>query len=201
MNKNNILVGVSGPFGSGKSTITAMVASRYADVTRIKMDNYLHQVDVDQTAAKEKGLQSMYDFGRLRQDLLTLKNDRPIAAPIFEPVTYERGSRVVHPTSIVLVEGSFLFVEPSVRNLFDLRVYIHLADEFIFQRNRQKWSKDSEKYYVNHILGLFRMFGSDQENFADVVISSSDPVEVVSKNLEEFLRQRTNIAPPEEMAA
>jgi pantothenate kinase len=142
--RKRVLLGIAGPPGSGKSTVTqallAALQSRGTPVASVPMDGFhLADVELDRLGRRDrKGAIDTFDaFGYvalLRR--LAVELDNVVYAPDFERTVEQpiAGSIAVLPgTSVVITEGNYLLddVEPwaSVRDLLDEVWYCDVADD------------------------------------------------------------------------
>src|SRR6185436_1270501 len=67
----------------------------------------------------------------LLADLLALKSERAVECPQYDFGSHTRRAerRAVLPRSIILVEGILLFAVPSLREVFDLRLFVDTDDD------------------------------------------------------------------------
>ena len=134
-------VGLAGGSGSGKTALAAAVADalRPAVVARLAQDAYYHdrsglppgaraELDFDVPEALDREL--------FVQHLRTLRRGHPVRPPRYCFVTHCRqapGPRV-GPAEVVLVEGLWLLLDPGVRALLDLRIYLEAPENLRLSR-------------------------------------------------------------------
>jgi len=137
-----VLVAITGGSGSGKTTLAAALhqALPAGSATLVSEDWYYRDAggfegfdpatfDFDDLAAR--------DHARLRADLRALKAGEAVVAPAYSFVTHRLlpdGGTPLRPAAVVVVEGSHLLSDPVLAGVFDLRVYVDVADDVRFIR-------------------------------------------------------------------
>ncbi|PHN95891.1 uridine kinase, partial [Tenacibaculum discolor] len=77
------------------------------------------------------------DFPLLCQHLKELKEGRNILQPVYSFVAHNRTEETVltTPTNVMVVEGILILTDPAIRNLFDIKVFVHAdSDERLIRR-------------------------------------------------------------------
>ena len=130
------LIGIAGGTGSGKTTVAVKLAQALpaGRAALIQQDWYYRdrshldlaaraRINFDEPDALENDL--------LLADLLALKAGRPVECPQYDFSSHTRRAerRPILPSSIILVEGILLFAVASVRDVFDLRLFVDTDDD------------------------------------------------------------------------
>lgn len=120
------IIGICGLSGSGKSSVSKAVVSRFSDkISVLEHDMYYY-------SKKDKPKISNYDHpDALETNLLIshinkLQSGKAIERPIYDFTISDRlkKTKKIEPRPILIVEGLLLFNIPEVMPLFDLRIYI-----------------------------------------------------------------------------
>ena len=148
----NIIIGIAGGSGSGKSTFTNRVKKHFGDdVVVIYHDNYYRRQD---GIPFEKRVKVNYDHpDSLETDLLVehlkqLKAGKTIECPVYDYSQHNRSDEIIkiEPRPVILVEGILLLADPRIRDLLDIKVYVEAdADERILRRGRA-WQRSERNY-------------------------------------------------------
>lgn len=136
-----IMIGIAGGSGSGKSTFTNRIKEKYKDeVCVIYHDNYYRRRD-DIPLEERKYINydspDAFETELLVRDLEKLRNGEEIACPVYDYSVHNRSAEttLIKPCKIILVEGILVLYEESLRNLFDIKIFVEAdADERILRR-------------------------------------------------------------------
>ncbi len=179
-----IVIGIAGGSGSGKTTVTRKLINRLHldDLIIIQHDSYYK--DLDKFKGKTAGEVNFDHPGALDTPLLvkhlkSLKNGRSIRRPIYDFTTYKRleEKEVVHPRSVIIVEGILIFVPKELRDLMDIKIFVDTdADERLLRRMKRDIgergrSLDSVmQQYIGTVKPMHLEFVEPSKMWADVII-------------------------------
>jgi uridine kinase len=135
------LVGLAGGSGSGKTALAAAVAEALHPiaVARLAQDAYYRDRSALPAAARDEldfDVPEALDRELFVQHLRALRGGHAVRPPRYCFVTHCRqapGERV-GPADVVLVEGLWLLVDPGVRALLDLRIYLEAPERLRLSR-------------------------------------------------------------------
>lgn len=138
---NSIVIGFTGGTGSGKTTL----AQRLNEVFKnnsviIKQDSYYK--DFPDKSFEERvqinyDHPDSFDMERFTDDVRRLKAGETIECPVYNYAEYKRdkGTVTVEPKRIIILEGLFLFENPALSDLIDIKVFVDTdADVRILRR-------------------------------------------------------------------
>jgi uridine kinase len=139
------LIGVAGGTCSGKTTVSERLAelTGASHLALIKLDSYyVDRADepFDQRAAANYDHPDAFDWQLLNDHIAALAAGASVPVPIYDYVNHARSGqvRMVHPASIVVVEGILVLYEPQLRERFDLKVYIDADADLRLIRRLQR---------------------------------------------------------------
>ena len=103
----------------------------------------------------------------------------------------------VHPAPVILIEGLFVFHLEKIRDLMDLRIFIHANDELKIQR-RIKRDAEERNYpledvlyrYENHVLPSYKAYIEPHKEDAHLVVNNNDNYEQAYQVLHSFLKNK-----------
>jgi uridine kinase len=178
------VLGVAGGTGSGKTTVArAILDAVGADrIAFLEQDNYYRDVEwrseaellhhnFDHPAALDNDL--------LVSHLIALKGGHPIEVPIYDFVRHRRTNRTrrIEPRPVVLLEGILIFVEPSLRELLDFKIYVDTdADLRLIRRlgrdmsERGRTVPDVIRQYLETVRPMHLEFVEPSKRYADIII-------------------------------
>jgi uridine kinase len=141
------IIGISGGSGSGKTTIVRQIAEVVPDFVCIAQDSYYKSaefMDNQNITAFNFDHPSAFDTDLMVEHLRALKRGQTIRVPVYDFVHHRRREETVEvvPRSLVLFEGIMVFVDPRVRDLLDLKLYVDTPDDIRFIRRLQRDIKE-----------------------------------------------------------
>ncbi len=179
-----IVIGIAGGTGSGKTTVTRKLIDRLHldDLIIIQHDSYykdvskfrgksIDEINFDHPAALDTSL--------LVKHLKSLKGHRSIRKPIYDFTTYRRLSEkeVVHPRSVIIVEGILIFVQKELRDLMDIKIFVDTdADERLLRRLRRdimergRTLESVMEQYMATVKPMHLEFVEPSKMWADVIV-------------------------------
>ncbi|MDO8363150.1 MAG: uridine kinase [Actinomycetota bacterium] len=138
------LIGVAGGTCSGKTTVAERLAELAGNgLALIKLDSYYVSDDEQPLEVRERlnyDHPSAFDWQLLNDHLAALSHGSTVPVPVYDYTNHRRSDevRMVAPASIVVVEGILVLYEPTLRERFDLKVYIDTDADLRFIRRLQR---------------------------------------------------------------
>ena len=108
-----------------------------------------------------------------------LKSDKIIEQPVYSFVTHNRtdDTIITHPRKVMIVEGILILTNPELRDMFDIKVYVHAdSDERLIRRLKRdiaERGRDMEEVlnrYQNTLKPMHEQFIEPTKAFADIII-------------------------------
>lgn len=196
------LVGVAGGSGSGKTTFAKKVINLVKeDISILHMDSYyLHEQPKKHYSAKGNpnfDHPAAFDWELLRTHLSELKKGNSIEVPVYDFVTSSRLTETVtlEPTSVILFEGIFSIFDQEIRNLLDIRCFLHVdADIRIARRinrdvnERGRTLESVIDQYYETVRPMYNKFLAPQRDHADFSIGEETDIaaSILSAKLNEL---------------
>ena len=115
----------------------------------------------------------------LIQHVKDLRAGGAVEIPVYDFTTHTRTQRTrrVEPARVILVEGILVFVEPELRDLFDVKLYVDSdADERFIRRLRRDIEKRGRtvesvcEQYLGTVRPMHLEFVEPSKRYADVII-------------------------------
>jgi len=137
------IIGISGGSGSGKTTIVRRISEIVPDFTFLAQDSYYKSaefVDNENITAFNFDHPSAFDTELMVEHLRALKRGETILVPVYDFVHHRRSPETIGvvPRSLVIFEGIMIFVDPGVRELLDLKLYVDTPDDIRFIRRLKR---------------------------------------------------------------
>jgi uridine kinase len=179
-----LIIGVAGGTGSGKSTVARNVASALgqASVAFIDMDAYYvdhAQLPFEQRKAVNWDHPNAFDWDLLVRQLTDLSEGRAIEKPVYDFHNHVRSPAVVRipPADVIVIDGILLFVDPRVRDLCDVKVFVDAdADIRLIRRIRRDMTKRGRPLpeildqYLSTVQPMHLEFVEPSKRYADVIV-------------------------------
>jgi uridine kinase len=136
-----VIIGVAGGTGSGKTTVSRLIRERVGDarISYLQHDSYYK--DASHMPAWERARINFDHPDSLESSLLiehltTLQAGYPVAVPTYDFTTHSRlaVTQTVEPQPVILVEGILIFVEPELRDMFDVKIFVDTEGDIRFIR-------------------------------------------------------------------
>jgi uridine kinase len=183
-NRGPLVIGIAGGSGSGKTTVAQTILQRVGPdrISFLQHDAYYKdlsglpptqriEVNFDHPNSLETEL--------LINHILHLKNGHPVEVPIYDFSTHSRTDRTytVQPRSVILVEGILLFTEASLRDLFDVKLFVDTDSDLRFIRRLERDISERGrtlemvvKQYLSTVRPMHLEFVEPSKRYADVII-------------------------------
>jgi uridine kinase len=179
-----LVLGIAGGTGSGKTTVVNQIIKHFPSdqVCIISQDSYYKATDNLSYEERTKinfDHPRAIDFELLVQHLKELKQGKIIEQPVYSFVTHNRTKDTIqtHPRKVVIVEGILIFNNEELRNLFDIKIFVHAdTDERLIRRIRRditERGRDIDEVlnrYKDTLKPMHQQFIEPTKNFADIII-------------------------------
>ena len=179
-----LIIGIAGGTGSGKTTVVNQIIRQLPtdEVCVISQDSYYNATDnlpYEERTKINFDHPRAIDFELLIKHLKALKSGHKIQQPIYSFVTHNRTKDTIktHPRKVVIVEGILIFNNKELRNLFDIKIFVHAeTDERLIRRLKRditERGRDIDEVlnrYQTTLKPMHQEFIEPTKNFADLII-------------------------------
>ena len=200
-----IIVGLCGGQGGGKTKLSKILCKNISKSAIIEERSYFKKTESNNNLnyesepifdeiggyKKERKLlmvelsnPNSYDYEKLYQNLKSLKEGLPISIKIFseDSGTYTGEEVSIDPKeiSLVILEGYFLFRNPKVKELIDLKIYVEidndirlsrlLLNESKFLNNNSLAIKNFFDIYKNYIKTSYEQYIEPTKHEARIIL-------------------------------
>lgn len=126
---NTIFIGIAGGTGSGKTTLTEHLVSRFGDdIAVVHHDNYYKRQDCsfEERCKQNYDHPDAFDTDLMIQDLKKLKAGQTIYCPVYDYALHNRTDQTVEirPAKVIIVEGILIFQNKELRDLLDIKIFV-----------------------------------------------------------------------------
>lgn len=179
-----IIIGISGASASGKSLLANTIVSELGSqkVAVISEDSYYKDRTDISFEEREKinyDHPDSLDHTLLYEHLIRLQNNESVQVPVYNHTLHARDSktRLLGQHAIIVLEGILLFVEPKLRELMDIRIFMDTPLDICLMR---RLSRDviERGRTVNSVLGqyqqtvrpMYMQFIEPYKRYADIIV-------------------------------
>ncbi|TXN35189.1 uridine kinase [Flagellimonas hymeniacidonis] len=182
-----LILGIAGGTGCGKTTVVNQIVDELPEneVGVISQDSYYN--DLSHLTKEERSKVNFdhpnsIDFDLLISHLQQLKDGRSIDKPIYSFVEETRLDETIltPPRKVMIVEGILVLSNPQLREMFDIKIYVHAdSDERLIrrlQRDIKERGHDLEKVltrYQTAVKPMHQQFIEPSKEFADIIIPNN----------------------------
>ena len=179
-----LIIGIAGGTGSGKTTVVHQIMNELpeTEVGIISQDSYYKANDhlnMDERALINFDHPRAIDFDLLCADLKNLKAGNSINQPVYSFVHHNRTDDYIltHPRKVMIVEGILILTNPELRNLFDIKIFVHAdSDERLIRRLKRdivERGRDMDEVlqrYQTTLKPMHEQFIEPSKAYADIII-------------------------------
>lgn len=179
-----MIIGICGGTGSGKTTVAQkIIASVGADnVVYLQQDAYYrnlgdmpielrHNVNFDHPNALDNDL--------MMNHIEALRAGESIEQPIYDYATHSRKPETLHVEArpVIIVEGILIFIDPQMRRLMDLKIFVDADADIRFIRRldrdvheRARTVESIISQYTTTVRPMHLQFVEPSKRYADIII-------------------------------
>lgn len=175
-----VLIRVAGGSASGKTTIAEAIREKFSkECILLTQDDYYFGRKYSEDNGLNFDQPESIDLQKLKQDILDLKNNKSIQAPIYsflEDGGKRIGYKIVEPAKLIIVEGLFVLNE-ILSECDGLKIFVktschgRLVRRVIRDISRTCWEPNKILgYFLDIVDPMHRKYIDSQEHGADIVI-------------------------------
>ncbi len=179
-----VIIGVAGGTGSGKTTVANQILDRVGaeHIAYIPHDAYYRDLSHLPQAERAKvnfDHPDSLETSLLIEHLRRLRQGEAVEIPVYDFTRHSRTDRTTHiePAPIILVEGILIFVEPELRDEFDVKIFIDTDADIRFIRRlrrdiheRGRTLDSVIQQYLRTVRPMHLEFVEPSKRYADVII-------------------------------
>lgn len=178
-----LVIGVVGGSGSGKTTVArAVQESLGLDAAFVDMDAYYRDqahLPFEERLLVNYDHPDAFDLDLMVAQLSALGRGEAIEKPTYDFARHTRAERRerIEPRAAIVVDGILLLVEPRLRALLDIKVFVDVDDDVRFirrlQRDVQERGRSVEdviRQYLTTVRPMHLEFVEPSKRWADIII-------------------------------
>jgi uridine kinase len=127
-----VIIGLAGGSSCGKSSVADIILkiSGVDECSRITMDSYYKNLsDQEYSNISEYNFDhpNSFDFDLLLKHLNSLLSGKEVNIPVYDFTSSKRNTHCerVKPTSLIIIEGILVLYDRRIRNLLDIKLFVH----------------------------------------------------------------------------
>ncbi|ATA76210.1 Uridine kinase [Capnocytophaga canimorsus] len=201
-----LTIGIAGGTGCGKTTVVNQIISELpeGEVTVISQDSYykdMSHLPYSERVKVNFDHPNSIDFELMKFHLSELKKGNSIEQPVYSFVEHNRTPQTVltSPTKVIIVEGILIFSHPDIRDLFDIKIFVHAdSDERLIRRIRRDTAERGRDVsevlnrYQTTLKPMHQQFIEPAKEFADIIIPNNKRNSVAIDIVKTIIHNRIN---------
>ena len=181
----NIIIGVSGPSGSGKSLFAKSISQNFnlnTEVAIISEDGYYKNrpdLTFEERCIQNYDHPDAFEHELLSKHLSDLKSNKTINVPQYNYTSHLRKKETtrIMPCSVIILEGILLLADTKIRELTDIKIYMDSPLDICLSRRIYRDSVERGRdiasvitQYNNHVRPMYFKFIEPSRKYADVIV-------------------------------
>lgn len=202
----NYLIGVAGGSGSGKTTFAKKVFSHinHLNTSMMHMDSYYLDKQSEKSFTKSGKPNfdhpDAFDWHLIKNHLKSLKDGGKVESPVYDFATSARttNSQIIGPSRVIIFEGIFTLFDEEIRNLLDIKCFLHVDSDIRFTRRLHRDVKDRGRslesvidQYYETVRPMYQKYLDPQRQYADFIVGEETDVaaRILSARIKELFNQ------------
>lgn len=203
-----LIIGIAGGSGSGKTTVAHTIIERVGGdrLAFIQHDAYYR---AQNEMSFEQRLLVNYDHpDSLETELLVkhlhqLRAGETVSIPVYDFAQFTRTGETtpLAPRPVVVVEGILIFVDPILRALFDIKIFVDAPSDLRFIRRlqrdlteRKRTPESVIRQYLETVRPMHLEFVEPTKRYADLILPEGGfnlvAIEVIVARVRAMLEQK-----------
>ncbi len=181
----NLLIGISGGTGSGKTSFAREIMRRFPGNEIVLMDQDSYYKDLGHLPLEDRRKinfdhPNSVDFDMLIHHMRELKKGNSVKKPVYDYVAHTRKPETflkIEPRKVIILEGILIFVFPELRELIDIKLYVDTdADVRVLRRilrdihERGRDLQNVVDQYLGQVKLMHEEFVEPSKRWADLII-------------------------------
>jgi len=179
-----LVIGIAGGSGSGKTTVAQEILQRVGPerIAFLQHDSYYKNISglpPNQRVDVNFDHPNSLETDLLIQHIASLRDGKPVEVPIYDFSTHSRTGQTftVQPRRVILVEGILIFTEATLREMFDVKIFVDTDSDIRFIRRlerditeRNRTTESVIKQYQSTVRPMHMEFVEPSKRYADIII-------------------------------
>lgn len=179
-----MVVGIAGGTGSGKTTLSDLILESIGrhKIAYLPHDAYYRDhldLPLEERAKLNYDHPDSLETELLVEHINQLKAGNPVEMPVYDFTNHCRKKVTIHvePRRVVLVEGILIFVEKTLRELFDMKIYVDTDPDLRFIRRLKRDIEERGRtvqsvidQYLLTVRPMHLEFVESSKRYADIIV-------------------------------
>ena len=179
-----LVIGIAGGSGSGKTTVAQEILQRVGRerIAFLQHDSYykdLTGLPPTQRAEVNFDHPNSLENELLIQHVASLRDGKPVEVPIYDFSSDRRTGETftVQPQRVILVEGILIFTEVTLREMFDVKIFVDTDSDLRLIRRLQRditergrTTESVIEQYLSTVRPMHLEFVEPSKRYADIII-------------------------------
>jgi len=184
------VVGIAGGSGSGKTTFAKKVMQRVNDPSVVLIHQDSYYLPSPPSHLRVHGEPNFdhpeaFDWPLLKDNLRRLKNGEQVAVPVYDFRVSRRSpqTELVGPCKAIILEGIFALWDPEIRDLCDLKTYLHVEADIRFIRRLHRDVRERGRsldsiirQYYDTVRPMFHEHLEPTKAYADLIVGEETDI-------------------------
>lgn len=178
-----MIIGISGGTGSGKTTVAQrIIASIGANAVYLQQDSYYRNLgDMPRDLRRQVNFDhpDAFDNELMLRHLKALRAGESIEQPVYDYMTHSRRPETIRvaPLPAIIVEGILIFIDPRMRDLIDIKIFVDCDADIRFIRRLERDLRERGRsmasvieQYMTTVRPMHLQFVAPSMRYADIIL-------------------------------
>ncbi|MGT2771798.1 uridine kinase [Streptococcus marimammalium] len=184
MRKKPIIIGVTGGSGSGKTSVSRAILSKFedSDIAMIEHDSYYKDqshLTFEERISTNYDHPLAFDTDLMIEHMNELISGRPVDIPIYDYTKHTRSDKTYRqePQEVFIVEGILVLEDKRLRDLMDIKLFVDTDDDIRIIRRIKRDMIERDRslnsvidQYTSVVKPMYHQFIEPTKRYADIVI-------------------------------
>jgi uridine kinase len=207
METKTIIIGISGPSGSGKSLLANTIVNELGtdQVVVISEDSYYKDrpyLSLEERAKMNYDHPDAFDHDLLCQHLQQLQEGQTVNIPVYDHANHLRSNNTqeIGQHAIIVIEGILLFTDQKLRELFDISIFMDSPLDICLIRRLSRDINERGRtlecvleQYQETVRPMYLQFIEPSKRYADIIVprggANRIAIDVIQAKMRELLGQ------------
>ena len=210
--KKITIIGIAGGTGSGKTTVVKKIVEALPPhyVAVVPLDSYYNDT-TGMTDEDRKAINfdhpDAFDWDLLIKQVNELREGRAIEQPTYSYILSNRLPETIHvePKPVIIIEGIMTLLDPRLREMMDLKIFVDCDPDERLIRNIQRDTIDRGRTvsmvvdrYLAVLKPMHEQFIEPTKRYADLIIPEGGQTIKGVSILRNYIEGLVNVFPTEE---